>query len=181
MGLVAFLTINGMSVPGVATVATVIMIAVGLLLPSAGMVVLRRGLDRVQGAARNGFLLQGVGLVTLFVGVVLAVGLSSLLGYFVGAVLLIASASSSLLGAMLLRGGRAGIGVPGSRISDYFLLGTLLIFSGVGLIMASNIAFYYAISQVANTAYVDLGAAISACGCVVAGYSFAEVRSRLRS
>jgi hypothetical protein len=177
VGLVAFLTINGLSVPPLASIATVALIAIGLLLTPAALVLLRRGFDRTLARARRGLALQGLGLVILFLGVVLGVGLSSLSGYTVGAVLLVVSAASALLGVVLLRNSYASVGSKSDAV-DYLVIGTALVFSGVGIIMASNIAFYYAISQVANTAYVDAGAAISACGCVVAAFSFFTLRGQ---
>jgi hypothetical protein len=176
-GLVAFLTINGSSVSELASIVTVALIAIGLLLTPAALLLLRRGFDKTQAKARNGLALQGFGLVVLLLGVVLGVGLSSLFGYTIGAVLLVASATSALLGVILLRKGYASKGANPSAV-DYLVVGTALVFSGVGLIMASNIAFYYMISQVANTVYVDAGAAVSACGCVVAAFSFFTLRGK---
>jgi hypothetical protein len=176
-GLIAFLTINGSSVPQLASIATVALIAIGLLLTPAALLLLRKGLDRTQAKARSGLALQGFGLVILLMGVVLGVGFSSLFGYAVGAVLLAASAAMGLLGAILLRKSYASNGAKSSAV-DYMVLATALVFSGVGLIMASNIAFYYVISQVANTVYVDAGAAVSACGCVVAAFSFFTLRGQ---
>ena len=45
MGLVAFLTINGASgIPTAVTIGTAVLVGIGLLLPTAGMLQLRRGL-----------------------------------------------------------------------------------------------------------------------------------------
>jgi hypothetical protein len=55
------------------------------------------------------------------------------------------------------------------------VLGMCLIFVGVGLIVGSNIAFYYVLSQVGTVVYADLGATVAACGCVLAAYSFFSI------
>jgi len=171
-GLVAFLTLNGISVPAPATALTILLIALGLLLPPAGMFAFRRILDRNKTAARNGLLLEGSGLIVLLLGVVLAVSLSSLTGYLVGAIFIAGSAASALLGAVMLRRKHSDIGLGGPREMNYLVLGTALIFSGGAIIMTSNIAFFYFISQVQNTVYVDIGATVIACGCVLGAYSF---------
>lgn len=36
--------------------------------------------------------------------------------------------------------------------------------------VASNMAFWYLISRLENTIYVDMGEAVSACGCVLEAY-----------
>jgi len=171
-GLVAFLTVNGISVPAPATAVTILLITLGLLLPPAGMFAFMRVLDRDKTAARNGLLLEGSGLIVLLLGVVLAVSLSSLAGYLVGATFIAGSTISSLLGAVLLRRKHSDIGLGGPREMNYLVLGTPLIFSGAAIIMASNIASFYFISQIQNTVYVDIGATVIAWGCVLGAYSF---------
>jgi hypothetical protein len=171
--LVAFITINGASaVPPLASGVTVVLILVGLLLPPAGMLMLRRGFDKTRSSARNGLILQGFGLVILLSGIILAVTSSSLTGFFVAAVLLFVSGGSVLAGTSLFRKGHASIRVSRPRGVDYLPLGMVLLLSGMGLIVASNIAYEYVLSQAGNTVYADIGATISACGCVVAAYSF---------
>ena len=103
---------------------------------------------------------------------VLANSLSSLTGYLVGATFIAGSAASALLGAVLLRRKHSDIGLGGPRELYYLVIGTALIFSGAALIMTSNIAFFYFISQVQNTVYVDIGATVIAWGCVLGAYSF---------
>jgi hypothetical protein len=111
MGLIALLTINGASlVPPPALIATIILIVAGFLLPTAGLLALRRGFDRTHPAVRNSFLLQGSGLVVLLLGVVVAVGLNSLSGFMIGTVFLVPSAASALMGAILLLKNYASIG-----------------------------------------------------------------------
>jgi hypothetical protein len=176
-GLLALLTINGMSsVPSLALAATIFLIVAGFLLPTAGMLALRRRFDRTPAAVRNGFLLQGLGLIILLLGVLLAVILNSLTGFLIGTVFLATSAASGLLGSILLRKNYASLGLPGPNMASVLMLGTALLFSGVGVIMASNIAFFYILSGAANSIYTDVGATISACGCVAATYSFFEFR-----
>jgi len=176
IGLIALLTINGMSsVPPLALIATIILIVAGFLLPTGGFLALRTGFDRTHPSVRSSLLLQGSGLVVLLLGVVVAVGLNSLSGFMIGTVFLVPSAASALMGAILLLKNYASIGWLNPREAIYLVLGTALIFSGVGVIMASNIVFFYLISGIANEIYTDAGATISAIGCVVAAYSFFEV------
>lgn len=173
MGLMAFLTINSASsVPPLAIAATIVMIAAGFLLPAAAMVALSRIPDVTLFSARNSFLLQGSGPVALLLGVVLAEGLNSLIGFQICMVLLATSAASGMLGAISLRKNQGNIDSLGQRMGSYLVLGTTLLFSGVGVIMASNTAFYFLISGSANAIYTDMGAMISACGCAAAAYSF---------
>ncbi len=169
VALVAFLTINGASgIPSVATIITAGLVIIGLLLPVIGMLQLRRGLSPIRSAARYGFTLQAFGLLGLLFGVVLVVGTSSLSGYILSAVFVAVAGVLAIAGAVLMRGHFAS----NNRGVAYLIFGTALIFSGVGLIVASNIAFEYLISQVQNTVYVDTGATVSACGCVLTAYSF---------
>jgi hypothetical protein len=172
LGLIGFLTFNGFTTLQLISDITIVLIAAGLLLPSAGMLVLRSRFARNLAAVRNSFLLQGLGMAVLFLGVLLAFGFSSLTGYVIGVTLLVASTALSLFGVFLLRRNHAGVDFWRPREVNYLTLGTVLLLSGVGVIMASNIAFYYVLSEVSNTIYVDLGATISAIGCVVGAYSF---------
>jgi hypothetical protein len=171
--LVAFITINGASaVSPLASGATAVLLSVGLLLPTAGMLMLRRGFGKTRSLARNGLILQGFGLVILLLGIILAVTSSSLSGFFAATFLLLVSGGSVLAGTSLFRKHYASIRVSRLRGVDYLLLGMVLLLSGMGLIVASNIAYEYFLSQAGNTVYADTGATVSACGCVVAAYSF---------
>jgi hypothetical protein len=173
-GLVAFLTINGASgVPSVASIGTAVLIAIGLVLPAAGMLQSRRRLDQTKSAARNGLATMGLGLVGLLFGVVIIAFVSSVFGYLVGAVFVAASGASAVVGAILLSRHYTSIGVANRGSVVYLILGTTLTFSGLVLIAASNIeATEYFISQVENSIYVDVGATVTAWGCVLSAYSF---------
>jgi len=178
-GLVAFLTINGASnTPALATTGTAGLIAIGLLLPAAGMLQMRRGLGRVRSTARYGFAMQAFGLFGLLIGVVLIQVAPTLSGYLAGALFVVASGVMAAAGAVLVQGRNIKHISSGARYSACLILGTVMIFSGVGVIMGSNIAFEYLISSVENTIYVDVGATISACGCVLAAYSFFVLNNR---
>ena len=177
VGLVAFLTINGASgIPSAATIGTAVLLVIGFLLPVAGMLGLR-SLEPSKRAARYGFAMQAFGLLGLLIGVVLVVAISSLTGYLLSAVFVATAGVLAIVGAVLLRG-HYSTTAPNSRGVTYLIFGTALVFSGAGLIVGSNIAFEYLISQVQNTVYVDLGATVSACGCVLAAYSFFVLHSR---
>jgi len=173
IALVAFLTINGGSgTPVAATLGTAGLLAIGLLLPAAGMLKLRKDLTPIKSAARYGFAMQALGLLGLFVGVVLIVAVPSLSGYLTGAVFVVPAGASAIAGAIFLR--RRYIRSIESKAGGvaWLIIGTSLVFLGAGIIVASNLAFWYLISQVENTVYVDMGATVSACGCVLAAYSF---------
>ena len=178
VALVTFLTINGASgIPSAATIGTAGLVAIGFLLPVTGMLLLRRDLGSIKSAARYGFAMQAFGLLGLLIGVVLVVAIASLTGYLLSAVFVATAGVLAIAGAVLLRG-HYSTTAPNSRGVTYLIFGTALVFSGAGLIVGSNIAFEYLISQVQNTVYVDLGATVSACGCVLAAYSFFVLHSR---
>jgi 4-amino-4-deoxy-L-arabinose transferase-like glycosyltransferase len=177
VALVAFLTINGASgIPSAATIGTAVLLVIGFLLPVAGMLGLRRSLEPSKGAARNGFALQAIGLVGLLIGVVLVVAVSTLTGYLLSAAFVATAGVLSVAGTVLLRRYYSTT-ATNARDVAYLIFGTALIFLGAGLIVGSNIAYQYLFSQMENTIYVDMGAAVSACGCVVAAYSFFVLRN----
>jgi hypothetical protein len=176
--LVAFLTINGASgIPGAATIGTAGLLALGLLLPAAGMLQLRRVLGQIGRAAKSGYSMQAIGLTGLLVGLVLIVVTATLSGYLVGAVVIATAAALAVAGAVLLRGYYIATAASAGGVAC-LMLGTALLFSGAAVVVGSNIAFEYLISQVQNTIYVDVGAALSACGCVLAAYSFFALHGR---
>jgi len=179
VGLVAFLATNGASgIPAPAAIGAACLIAIGLVLPAAGMLQLSRGVDSTQRDVRYGFGMQAFGLLGLLSGVVLVVGVSSLSGYLVGAVLVGTASVSAIVGAFLLRTLYKSAIASSSGGAACLISGTVLTFSGVGLIVGSDIAFEYWISTVENAIFVDLGATASACGCVLAAYSFFVLHNR---
>ena len=179
-GLIAYLTINGVSgIPTVAAIGTAGLVAIGLLLPAGGMLQLRRTVNQRHRAARYGLAMQGLGLVGLLFGVVSLPISSSLSPLFViSAVFIVSSGASALVGALLLRSDYADIGASNNRGAGYLILGTTLIYSGVALILGSNVASYFFLQKVGNTAWTDAGAAVSACGSVIAAYSFFVLHTR---
>lgn len=173
LGLIAFLTINGVSgIPAVVEIGTAALIVIGLLLPAAGTMRLRGALDANRRAARDGLGLLALGLVGLLLSL-LPIQLSSSLSvaYLVSAVLIVASSVSALTGTLLIRRHSSDIGPSNRRGTDDLIIGTGLIFAGVALILGSNVAMYFVLSSVGNTVYCDVGATISACGCVIAAYA----------
>jgi uncharacterized membrane protein YidH (DUF202 family) len=178
VALVVFLTINGASgIPTMAMIITAVLVAIGLFLPAAGMLRLRRIVDPAQRAARNGFAMQALGLIGLFFGVALVVAVSSLSGYFASAVIVVTMGALALLGGVFLTRHHTSFGASSARVVVCLVLGMALLFLGTGLIAGSNIAYQYVISQVENTIYVDIGATVSACGCVIAAYSSFVLRN----
>ncbi len=178
VALVAFLTINGASgIPEAATLGAAGLLVVGLLLPAAGMLQLRRRPGATERAARFGYSAQAIGLVGLLLGLVLIVVTATLSGYLIGAVFIVTAGVSALAGAVSLRRHYSAIVAKAEGVS-WLILGTALLFAGAGVVVGSNIAFEYLLSQVQNTIYVDVGATIAACGCVVAAYSFLVLRVR---
>lgn len=174
LGLIALLTIIGVSgVPTALVIGTAVLVAIGLLLPAAGMLKLRQTVNPNRSAARYGLLLQALGLMGLLFAVMpLAVSASLSPLFVVSAILIATSTALTLGGAFLVRGHYADIGASNKRGVDYLILGSTLIFFGVALILGSNVAKYFFLSDVGNNVFTDAGAAISACGCVIAAYSF---------
>jgi hypothetical protein len=173
LGLIAFLTINGVSgIPAVAEIGTAALIVIGLLLPAAGTLRLRGARDANRRAARDGLGLLALGLVGLLLSLLpIQVSSSLSVAYVVSAVLMVASSASALTGTLLIRSHSSDIGPSSRRAADDLIIGTGLIFAGVALILGSNVAMYFVLSSVGNTVYCDVGATISACGCVIAAYA----------
>jgi hypothetical protein len=172
LGFVAILTTNGTSggiFSEVLSITAASLLAMGFLIPASGMFLFGRNLGE---RARRSFFLQGSGMAILFLGVIIVGLSSSLTGYLMGSIFLGPSVGLSLTGAILFRRfcGTNFAALQGG--ANYFVLAIVLIFSGMGLIVGANIAFYYVLSQVESTVYSDVGATISAYGCVLAAYSF---------
>ena len=175
VALAVFLTINGASgIPSAAPIVTAGLMLIGFLLSAVGMLKLRSAISSIRNAGRYGFALQVFGLLSLLIGVVLVVAVSSLSGYLLSAIFVVLAGVFAISGAVLLHRYFAS-NVKGAI---FLVFGTALIYSGVALIVASNIAFEYLISQVQNTIYVDIGATISACGCILSAYSFFVIHNR---
>lgn len=177
IAFVVFLTINGApNVPQSISTFTALLIAVGLLLPASGLMLLRRdGLFPRQ--AKNGLALLAIGLTSLLVGVVLGVATSSLSGYLVATFILAGSTILTLLGTALLRNQFPGGNSSRIGTMDLLFIGMVLLFLGVALVVASSILLStYDVSQVQAIVCQDVGATISAFGCVVGAYSFTSIR-----
>jgi hypothetical protein len=179
-GLVGLLSFNGSSdMPQLVQAGIYALIVIGILLSVAGILKLRSEFDGTQARVRNGLLMQGLALIVLLLGVVPSVVSSSLSGNLVSTAFLVISGIVSLAGILTLRNNYNSDGTLEHKKIDYLLLGTLLIWTGVGLIIASDVASYYMISQLENTVYSDIGATISAYGCVVSAYAFLNFHRHL--
>src|SRR5271169_6456337 len=140
VALVAFITLNGATgTPTAATIGTAGLVIVGLLLPVVGMLRLRSGLAPTERGARYGFAMQAVGLLCLLLGALLIVVVASLSGYLIGAVFVGAAGITAIAGAALLRGHFRAVTSNTIGVAC-LLLGTALVFSGVGIIAGSDIA-----------------------------------------
>ena len=178
-GLVGVLTINGTSqTPQLVQAAVAALIIVGLLLSMAGILKLRSEFDRTHARVRNGLFMHGSALVILLLGVALTVVFSSLSGFLAGMAFLVTSGILAFIGILTLRKNYISNSTSKHKKIDYLLFGTILILAGVGVIMVSNIATLYTISQLENTVYVDIGATFSAYGCVITAYSFLNFHRR---
>ncbi len=179
VALVTFLTINGVSNPTSVVIGTAGLVIVGLMLPAAGILQIARHTSPTQNLTRYGLVMQGLGLIGLLFAVVLVYFAFSLSGYIASAVLTMTSGALALGGAGLTVRHQSKIGAP-RGVLGYLVIGTAPLFWGVGLIAVSNIAYSYVISQLEKTVYIDLGATISALGCVLAAYSWFILRSGSR-
>ncbi len=180
-GLVGVLTFNGASdVPTLVQGGVAALITIGLLLPISGILKLRSEFDRTQVQVRNGLFMYGLALVILLLGLGLSEIMNSLSGFLANSVFLVASSIFALAGIITLRKKYIGSGISEHVKIGFLLLGIILILAGVGLITVSNIASDYTISQLENTVYVDIGATLSAYGCVISAYSFLKFPRRIQ-
>jgi hypothetical protein len=171
--MLAFLTSNGLSSTTAGTISTAVLLALGLLLPAAGMLELARRIDPPRRATRKGLVLQALSLIGLLIGLVLSFVASSTSGYLVSAVFIVLSGVSGLAGAIFI-----------SKLARARLLvaGAALIAIGALLIPASNIALLAGwLLDLDKNFCEDIGAALAACGSVVAAYSFFVLRSRAKA
>lgn len=159
VGLLGVLTTNGASAtPTAVTIATPVLIGIGILLAAEGILRLRGAVDPGRRAVTRGLALQGLGLVGLLSGVLL-LSVSSLLPVlFASAVLIVASGALAVAGASLVRGS--------------LVIGMALIFAGAAVIVWSEIASYFLLTDLWATVSTDVGAGVAACGCVAAAWAF---------
>ena len=161
VGLLAELpTIGASGTPAIATIGTAVLIAVGVLLAAVGVLQVRRSIDRNRVRERSGLALQTAGLLTLLITAITLQVSSTIPSLILAASFALGAGGLAITGAVRIRGD-----VP------FLLLATLLIFGGLGLIVASQIGYYFVLSDVATTVVTDLGVAVSACGCVVGAYA----------
>ena len=166
VAMLAFLTINGVSSTAAGTITTATLIGLGLLLPAAGTLEMARHMDPPHGSARKGLALLSLSLTGLLIGLVVSFAASSLSGHLVSAVFIVLGGASGLAGAIFI--------AKQARARQ--------LVAGAALIPASNIAlFAYLISDMGKSIYQDIGAALAACGSVVAAYSFFVLRSRAKA
>jgi len=171
VAMLAFLTINGVSSTAAGTITTATLIGLGLLLPAAGTLEMARHMDPPHGSARKGLL--SLSLTGLLIGLVVSFAASSLSGHLVSAVFIVLGGASGLAGAIF---------IAKQARARQLVAGAALIAIGAALIPASNIAlFAYLISDMGKSIYQDIGAALAACGSVVAAYSFFVLRSRAKA
>lgn len=74
----------------------------------------------------------------------------------------------------------AEVGAQDRRLVDYLIVGTAFIFSGAALILWANAGSYFVLSNVASTVYADVGAAISAIGCIASACTVFVVHAASR-
>jgi hypothetical protein len=170
---VMFFATNGDSgVSSTISLVILILIALGLFSPAAGMFLLGRK-KSLPRSIRRSFDLQGIGLASLFFAVILAVSSGSLEFFLGSAAIVAASASFVLVGTIILRTNASRTGSKRIGDSNLLVIGMLLLFAGAVLIIAFNIleaTFYVPI--VAALMYEDIGSTLSAYGCVLGSYSF---------
>jgi len=171
VGLLAELpTIGASGTPALATIGIAVLIAIGVLLAAVGTLQVRRSIDRNRIRERSGLALHAAGLLTLLITVITLQVSSTPPASLLAASFALGAGGLAITGAVRIRGD-----VP------FLPLATLLIFGGLGLIVASQIGYYFVLSDVASTVVTDLGVAVSACGCAVAAYATAGLASETDS
>ena len=164
-------TIGSSGTSAVVTIGIGLLIAIGILLAAAGMLQLRRAVARGQVDARRGLGMQGLGLVLLLVGV-LGLQISPALPVLLGVgIFVFAALALVMVGGWKVRRHYSILGVRKAKDVSYLVVGTALVFIGVFVILGSKIGYYFLFPDVTSTVVNDVGAAISASGCVVATYS----------
>jgi len=169
--LIDLTTIGASETPAAVSIGSAGLIVIGLLLASAGMLQLRRAVDRTRRAARRGLAMQSLGLIGLLLAALALQISSSIPVLFVSAALVVIAGSLAIVGGLQLGNHYSDIGAPSRTDAGYLVLGTALIFLGAGVIIGSEIGYYFVLSDVLSTVVDDAGVAVSACGCVVAAYA----------
>jgi hypothetical protein len=161
VGLLAELSVSGESgIPSVVTIGVGFLIAIGVGVGAIGLLQVRRSVDPSMLRERRGLELQAAGLVALILALVALQISSAIPALLVGSAVAVVAAGLASVGAFDIR-----------RDVPFLLLGTVMIFGGLGLIVSSQIGYYFVLSDVANTVVNDAGIAVSACGCVVSAYA----------
>ena len=173
-------TIGASEIPVVVSIGIAALIAAGILLGAAGMLRLRAALPAVDRGARRGLGLQGTGMIVLLLGVLALQVSSSITVLLVSAVLVAVAAVMTIAGVLLLRRHHIDVGIERAAQVDYLLIGVALIFVGVIVILGSKLGYYFLLPDVTSTVVNDAGAAISACGCVIAAHSSFLMRASIR-
>jgi hypothetical protein len=173
VGLLLDLATRGASgTPAWVGVGTAGLYGIGILVTAAGLAELRAGVDPKRRGARRGLALQALGLLGLLLGVLaLKIADSIPMVLFVSAAFVVSSTGLALAGAFLMKNNRSDIGSASRSDAGFLLLGTALIFTGVLVILAVQIGYYFVFADVATTVLQDAGVAVAACGCVVAAYA----------
>ena len=169
-GMLAFLTVNGISSTAAGAATTAGFLVLGFLSTAAGMLALTRRMDPPQRTLRTGLVLQSLCMIGLLIGIAVSFVASTLSGHLVSAAFVVPSGVTGLAGAVLI-----------SKVARarQLVIGAALIALGAALIPAANIARYeYLMLSIDKNVYQDIGAAIAACGCVVAACSCFVLRRR---
>jgi uncharacterized membrane protein YidH (DUF202 family) len=178
--LIDLTTIGASETPAAVRIGSAGLIAIGILLASAGMLQLRRAVDRTRRGARRGLAMQSLGLIGLLLAALALQISSSIQVLFVSAAFVVLAGSLAIVGGLQLGNHYADIGTTSRTDAGYLVLGTALMFLGVGVIIGSEIAYYFVLSDVVSTVVSDAGVAVSACGCVVAAYASFVMRGSSR-
>lgn len=172
VGLLADLpTIGTSGTPAAVSIGTAGLIAIGILLATGGILRLRRAVDSNRRSTRRGLAMLSFGLIGLLLGVLAVEISSSLPVLFLTAAMVVGAAVVAIVGGILLRDHYSDIDARSSTKAGYMVLGTSLIFVGMGVVLGSSIGYYFVLSDVWSTVVNDAGVAVSAGGCVFAAYS----------
>jgi len=178
LALVVFLTFNGVNgTPGAAVAGTAVLLTVGFLLPAVATFRAAR-LVGARGPATKGLFAHGAGLVGLLLGVACIVTDLHALDRL-GAAIVAMSGAASVVGVVACRRGMQGrVGASGRVGLTCLVAGACLLVLGALAVAGANLLFasLSVISQTQENAWVDLGATVSALGCVLVTYSLVALR-----